>query len=292
MPGFTAEATLYKTSGHYHTISIVSKANGAIRPMIPILRDVEIKTLYKPWFDKPWLDSFWRDSIWIDSRSCCQDCLARCFCADEQCRRQCRSSCSIKCEASDIGGCGCPPDRAVCEGQCCRSGEVCTADGCCPPNQVSNNRCCGLLDRHTAEGCCPPGRVICNNRCCLRGETCINNTCASACGNEGEPPCANMTCHGNLHPHWNPNLREYRCTAFCGHAHQPACFYPAPGDSKPKFRCFDHTMLYGYGQSNLGSCMCVPNTYDDDETDVSVEGYCVSANQKGGDIADPPDVDD
>jgi len=38
--------------------------------------------------------------------------------------------------------------------------------------------------------------------------------------------------------------------------------------------------------------MCIPNTYDNDETDVSDDsGLCISAKARGGDIPEPPDED-
>lgn len=148
-------------------------------------------------------------------------------CADESCRWQRLSHCSRKCNADSIGGCGCPPGRAVCEGLCCRPGEVCTLTGCSPPNQVCNNRG-SCLGRCLPDGCCPPHRIVYNNLCCAFGvRTCAPDGNCVGCGDEGQPPCG-MACRGDLHLNIDMLSNRLLCTASCGHHHQHACRTTCP----------------------------------------------------------------
>jgi hypothetical protein len=180
LPGFSAEASLYKTSGNYRMSGTFGQANGTIQPMVTIRSDFETTATYESLLNSFWRESLGRDvSIWMDSRTCCQNCLSKTLCADEQCRRQRLSSCSIQCNAADIGGCGCPPGRAVCEGECCGEGQVCTGSGCCSPNQVCNDRCCGLTQICTPVGCCAWNSVVCKDRCCPPGWSCTSEGCGS-----------------------------------------------------------------------------------------------------------------
>lgn len=226
-------------------------------------------------------------------RECCQDCLS--FpCADEQCRRQISHHCNVKCNSSVIGGCNCPPGRTVCEGLCCKPGEVCTLDGCSPPNEVCNNRHC--LGKCLPDGCCPLGHIVCNNRCCELGiRACASDGNCVGCGGEGQIPCAKMTCKGDLHLNIDMLSNRLICTASCGHSHQPACrtTYPVPGGVRSRYRCFSHSMLSATGPANPSNCICVPNTINDRENDVSDNsGFCISTFPAPGDIADPPDCDE
>ena len=170
LPGFNAETSLYKTSRHYRIGVEFGLADETIHPALSI-NDL-IKSSPDFYF-KGRYDFVSNDFVSI--RGCCKDCLS--FpCADESCRRQRSFYCTSKCSAEGIGGCGCPPGRAVCEGLCCDPGDVCTLDGCSPPNQVCNNRG-GCLGECLPDGCCPPGNVVCNNHCCKLGWSCTSEGC-------------------------------------------------------------------------------------------------------------------
>ena len=120
MPGFSAETSLYKTGGHYRTTGVFGQTDESVYP-VPSISNLIISP---PTFMHPLrsslIDFIYSDVLTlIDVRSCCQDCLSSFPCADESCRRQRLFDCSRKCNAEVIGGCGCPPGRAVCEGLCC-----------------------------------------------------------------------------------------------------------------------------------------------------------------------------
>jgi hypothetical protein len=194
IPGFSAETSLYKTSRHYRSIGKFNQADGTVYPALSINDLVKFSPDF--YFDR----QGWRDIVSgdISIRGCCRDCLSSFPCADESCRRQRLFDCNRKCNAETIGGCGCPPGRAVCEGLCCGQGEVCTLDGCSPPNQVCNNRRC--LGRCLPEGCCPLGQVVCNNHCCERGWSCTSEGCCppGVCCESTACPPGKFCCGGKV----------------------------------------------------------------------------------------------
>jgi hypothetical protein len=192
LPAFTADQSLGPDAGYYRSSGRFASTGGAVWPaqslagFATLIGDHGVDFgIYAP----------------ISTRECCADCLSRCFCADEPCRRQCRSSCTQKCRAQAIGSCGCPPDRVVCHDRCCGPGELCTDDGCSPPNQVCFNRRCESGERCTSAGCCPIGNAVCNNRCCPSGWSCGPEGCCppgQCCTSAPCPPgkycCASRLC--------------------------------------------------------------------------------------------------
>lgn len=301
LPGFSAETSLYNTSAYYRTMANFGQAAVSLSSALSINDYTKFSPDLRDLLSRPLVDSIYVDlSPRISARTCCQSCLAKTPCADESCRRQRLSSCTRKCGAEVIGGCACPPDRVVCnslraDGECCKPGEVCTLDGCSPPNQVCHNRG-GCFGRCLPDGCCPPHRIVCNNQCCPWGVTaCASDGNCFGCGDEGEPPCTGMKCKGNLNLNIDMLSNQLICTAQCGHAHQNACRtqYPVPDGVRSRYRCFNHSKLFATGPANPSNCVCVPNTTNDAENDVSDNsGFCISTFPAPGDIADPPDCDD
>jgi hypothetical protein len=284
LPGFSAETSLYKTNRHYRMIAKFGQVDGSIYPTL------SINDLVKSSLDFTYFDGLPPISI----RGCCRQCLSSIPCADESCRRQRLGSCTRKCGADVIGGCDCPLGREVCEGLCCGAGEVCTLDGCSPPNQVCNNHG-GCLGQCLPEGCCPPHRIVCNNHCCEWGvSVCASDGNCVGCGDEGQLPCAGMTCKRDLNLNLDMLSNRLICTASCGHAHQYACRtkYPVPDGVRSRYRCFNHSKLFATGPADPSNCLCLPNTINDVENDVSDNsGFCISTLPAPGDIADPPDCD-
>jgi len=299
LPGFSAETSLYKTRRHYRMTGTFGQADGTIYPTLSINDFVKSSLYITDLVVKSSLDFIYFDHPFpISVRGCCRQCLSSIPCADASCRRQRSFHCNRKCGAEVIGGCGCPPDRVVCTslravGECCKPGEVCTLDGCSPPNQVCNNRG-GCLGQCLPDGCCPPHRIVCNNQCCEWGvSACASDGNCVGCGDEGQPPCG-MTCRGDLHLNIDMLSNRLLCTAACGHSHQYACRtrYPVPGGVRSRYRCFNHSKLSATGPADPSNCLCVPNTINDRENDVSDNsGFCLSTFPAPGDIADPPDCD-
>jgi hypothetical protein len=301
LPGFTADTSLYRTLAHYRgTAQPRQPETGMIPAQFPF--DIATSTLNLTDFARTSaLDYVYSDLVrMISPRECCQTCLGSVPCADESCRRQRLHHCTQKCGAEVIGGCDCPPGRVVCHssravGECCRAGEACAEDGCSPPNQICNGRG-GCLGKCLPSGCCPPHRIVCNDECCAYAVTaCSEEGTCVPCGREGQHPCpGEVPCKGDLHPNIDMLSNQLVCTAFCGHTHQHACrtTYPVPGGVRSRYRCFKHSRLSGSGAANPSNCMCVHNSMNDQENDVSNDsGLCISAGGDGGDKADPPDCD-
>jgi hypothetical protein len=300
MPGFSAETSLYETTAHYR---LVAQHGHPGKGIVPAKFPYEFTqgTLYVT----DLVSSSLRDFIYSDflapvsPRECCRRCVGSFPCADEPCRRQRLHSCSRKCRAEVIGGCGCPPGRAVCnssraDGECCRAGEVCASNGCFPPNQICKGLG-GCLGKCLPSGCCPPHRIVCNNECCAYGvKACSPDGFCVGCGAEGESPCPGLTCKGDLHLNIDMSSNQLVCTAFCGHNHQHACrtTYPVSGGVRSRYRCFKHSRLSANGPADPSNCICVPNTVNNVENDVSDDsGFCISTFPGAGDVPDPPDCD-
>jgi hypothetical protein len=172
LPGFSADTSLYKTSNHYSMIANFGRASESINPVLSLKEFVEISPHYLSFGPIVAIEQ----NSYVTARACCRNCM-NFPCADEQCRRQRLFHCTSKCKADVIGGCGCPTGRAVCEGVCCRPGEVCTLDGCTDPAYACMNRRCGPGERCTPAGCCALGNAFCKDRCCPSGWTCSSEGC-------------------------------------------------------------------------------------------------------------------
>ncbi len=92
LPGFTAEASLYKTAGHYHKTGNFTQTHGAIYPTTIA--------------DLLWSANF-RLPPWFYSLFCCSFCRDDCnrICPDSECYRVCLDNCTNKCNAYAFGGC-------------------------------------------------------------------------------------------------------------------------------------------------------------------------------------------
>lgn len=162
-------------------------------------------------------------------------------------------------------------------GEPCRDGRSVPKDGRCVPAGGPNQPC------HPDRRCDYPGYFCNSSRIC------------QSCGAEGQPPCAGLTCKGNLNVNIDMLSNRLLCTAFCGHVHQYACrtTYPVPDGVRSRYRCFNHSNLFATGPADPSNCLCVPNTINDRENDVSDDsGFCLSTFPAPGDIADPPDEEE
>jgi hypothetical protein len=177
-------------------------------------------------------------------------------------------------------------DHGTCE-PCGRIGQAaCLGGKTCHEGVARNNSC---------VACGGVGQPCCSNGCPVSG-TCsaeVGFTCVG-CGDEGQPVCGNGTCNGDLHP--NLGSRRVACTASCGHSHQLACAtqYPVAGGVSWRYRCYDRSKLFaGPGPAIPENCMCVPNTTNDQQEDVSDNsGLCVSSDPPAPDRPDPPDCEE
>ena len=95
MPGFTGEASLYKTGRHYYKAGKLTQTDG-VYPAITI-------------FDQlPVYDRFlWRrEATLACCRKCSQGCRRECLYRDTRCYNSCLDSlCTRYCNAYHLGGC-------------------------------------------------------------------------------------------------------------------------------------------------------------------------------------------
>jgi hypothetical protein len=146
LPGFSAEASVYKTSGRYYIAWAATGARGGIEPAQQ--------------FCPPW---------------CIQDCIAGCR-ADGNSPGFCGGLCSRECNAYGSGKpASCGPcvqnvqtcilcggvtttrscDLAVCGNTVCSPGAQCCGPHCCPPTCCpAGTQCCS-----DGDGCCADGSI-------------------------------------------------------------------------------------------------------------------------------------
>jgi len=98
-PGFTAEASLYKTAGNYRMKGAGPRVNGDIRPAA------------YPRLAVPYDPSFRLEPIiaqYLATVACCRDCASECNskCRDQSCVEYClNNTCNPRCDAYGYGGC-------------------------------------------------------------------------------------------------------------------------------------------------------------------------------------------
>jgi hypothetical protein len=140
MPQFTAQASIYRTSGRYHT----STSSG-----LDDLQHSQFVTLaYHP-----------------TSHARCDDCLTECV-------KNIPATfftpwISWICAANCALGPMCCPKRCAFD-----LGDL-AGGGCCDANE----ECVDPGDPNSRAGCCPSDQRVCGGRCCKKGDTCCGNEC-------------------------------------------------------------------------------------------------------------------
>ena len=113
MPGFTGEASLYKTGRHYNKTGNLTQPDG-VYPAITMLDMVRVPVVYYPWAEltdvHPWTSAHPKEN---PVTRCCREC-------SQGCRRECTVQpgnyrtcvnncvdyfCTRSCRASHFGGC-------------------------------------------------------------------------------------------------------------------------------------------------------------------------------------------
>lgn len=146
LPGFNAEASVYRTRGHYYMARTATCESGRIEPALQ------------------------NCPSW-----CVRDCLAGCH-ADGNSKSFCERLCSQDCSAYGTGEpVSCGPcvqnvqtcilcggatttrscDLPVCGNEVCSPGAQCCGPHCCPPLCCpAGTHCCS-----DGDGCCPDGSI-------------------------------------------------------------------------------------------------------------------------------------
>jgi hypothetical protein len=188
MPGFSADASLYRTHYSYRATVLYSKSKtGFVQ-------------LQQGWLQ---YSGLWQPLLDALCRAVCNDERAECYlgCAISSDREYCQCTCDNLYDICFAGCSGrpralleecrrhrCPIGQAPCGERCCAPGEICVngacvANPCVPPAVPCIN---GPLVR-----CCGPGAYCCGGACCA-------NTGNSYCciDSSGRPFCCpnNMYC--------------------------------------------------------------------------------------------------
>jgi hypothetical protein len=112
MPGFTGEASLYKTGRHYYKAGNLTQPDGVYPATITMIDMVGVPVVYYPWAEltdvHPW-------TTWTTVTRCCSKCYRDCRreCSDPfggrpdpRCVNFCLDyDCTHYCNAYHLGGC-------------------------------------------------------------------------------------------------------------------------------------------------------------------------------------------
>lgn len=173
IPGFTADASLYRTMGHYRCS--VSECGDALSG----------ESIIPAYYPGP------------ETRSDCQTCQETCALGVFGCLGEGALLCGSFCGFATIfyGFCfaGCMGIKtAICIGleALCHAGcglFVCCPKSCGVPNPLTGEGCCDeneqCVDRYdpnSRDGCCPSDQIVCGGKCCAKGYSCCGETCCPA----------------------------------------------------------------------------------------------------------------
>lgn len=174
VPEFTAEASLYRTSGRYRS----SGSEGSV-----LWSGESIVPAYYPGTATQancnrCLKTAQKNFGWclgIGGAGCGLGCIAA-------------GPFYAACFASCMGGV-----LATCDVNLLRESAACALDDCCPkacgtPNPFDpgagccdkNEQCVDRYDPNSRGGCCPSDQIVCGGKCCAKGESCCGETCCPA----------------------------------------------------------------------------------------------------------------
>jgi len=211
MPGFTAEASLYKTRAHYHmvgTLDVPSETGRVALTSVPncasprqacgFLLDPGLEFCCNPGFvccdpSRPKDSPFPPPACCpISNPNCCHEQPPPpgpepCPSGQAQCgvivtgqtpRFACCPS-GQKCCDTRAHLC-CLQASTCCGDVCCNPGQLCITPGaCCAFNKACGINCCGEGEECVNQNlglCCPDGQIDCGAQCCPR-DRCINGVC-------------------------------------------------------------------------------------------------------------------
>lgn len=197
IPGFNAEATLYRTRNRYRVSGSASSASLTAQSVVPALNS-EDSARCSACENK--CNGSYADCVgiatatWLAGLGACAATgpfyplcatpvtiafsLANGLCAAKL------TACHVVCNAPGDSSC-CP---VFCElGHCCSTGETCTSHGCCPSGRsVCGDQCCPEGYSCCGGTCCP--NHCCGGTCCDAGVPCCGDSCCSIFGGGGPPP--------------------------------------------------------------------------------------------------------
>lgn len=175
MPGFTAEASLYRTSGRYRASASDFGGSPLSEPIVPA------------YFPGP------------GTQAACNTCLEGCAKNNAICSFLAMQplwgcifppACPV---AAAIAGsllAGCQTTHLICSAGCVVPGpwtsccpKVCSfpnplepGEGCCDEGE----NCVDRFDPNARHGCCPSDQSVCGGKCCAKGDSCCGDECCPA----------------------------------------------------------------------------------------------------------------
>jgi hypothetical protein len=174
IPQFTAQASLYRTMGHYR--SSVSECDDTISS----------ESIIPAYIPGP------------ETRGDCTACVEKCITGYYGCMATSAFTCAVACGVTTIfyGFCfaGCLGSATaiclmgeagcigLCDMTCCPKqcndfhNPLGFGDGCCDKNE----QCVDRYDPNSRQGCCPSDQVVCGGKCCAKGASCCGDTCCAA----------------------------------------------------------------------------------------------------------------
>jgi hypothetical protein len=202
-PGFTADASLYRTSNHYRSSGSGSEAEPGARAVV---------AAYHPG---------------PGTQRSCSDCLESCAKQNVICNAVAMTTIWFP-PALAVAFTACATEAAACLGYCTVPvlGKCCPkvcgfpnplepGEGCCDEGET----CVDRYDPNSRQGCCPSDQSVCAGKCCPAGHTCCGNTCCP-----GSYYCRDGVCSefpGPLWPDdWKPQTPK-KSLLGCRAGHEP-----------------------------------------------------------------------
>jgi hypothetical protein len=182
MPGFTAEASLYRTRQHYSASSIDSEGLSSSELIVPAYYpDPGTRAACDQCFDHCGKEYLIEYSIGVAALAICgwwnPICLG--IASGELVATLARYyQCSAACALPLVGDC--------CPTVCGFPNPFVPGEGCCGPRE----QCVDRSDPNARDGCCPAGQSVCGGKCCPTGGPC----CGDECGCTGGTVCTEGAC--------------------------------------------------------------------------------------------------
>ena len=253
IPGYTAEASLYSTSGRYRASASDFGGSPSNEAIVPA------------YFPGP------------GTQAACNSCLEDCAKANVTCNAIASAElaicgwwnpvCAIAAAATFAGcftqGLLCPavctlpgPWTSCCPKVCGFPNPFEPGEGCCDEGE----NCVDRFDPNARQGCCPSDQSVCGGRCCAKGATCCGNECCPAGWFCVDGFCSQFVSFGTGWPAPPPPITDpYEELRLC-----PLWWTPCGrGCCAPDRECCGHRCCapdqeccgYGWGCRRKGTCV-------------------------------------
>jgi hypothetical protein len=252
LPGFSADASLYRTRRHYSVLSPDFGGSSTGEPIVPA---------YIP-----------GPGTQHDCSNCLGDVAKGLIVCDGVAAVTAAAVCGLSGWITfgiSCAGAGAALAFALqsCDVAALVATGICAATTCCPklcgvPNPLdpgsgccdSDEACVDQNDPNSRQGCCPSDQRVCGGNCCAKGESCCGNTCCPpsghCCGDvccDASIPCCGGSCCSLLPPPGTPPPKPPSTSCVPGAA--PCGFPDSSGVIRtccpPGLQCCNFTAEFG-----------------------------------------------